>query len=401
MSTAAFAANSSARTQPRPRGELTIEHRAKLALSAEDAAAVEMLADARPHVGVFLSSAWLSGFFAEPPAGYDPSVLILREAGALRGFVPLAIRHTPTHSRVSLLGGGMGSDRVDLLAARGYESVCADALMAWLRGEFPRGFVLELRDVPGDSSLWGSIGRAVIDTPARVEFVPREVYAQPYLPLHETSTTIPGDGLEPSDAASLARHRRWLERRCHLRIETLTDVEDVQQTFDVLVGLLRSRWGSSRSALEDPRVQRFHRRVLPLLLRDGRLRMVRLVGGMRTIAVFYGVASRSGDVSSHRAPSAPRWWGYYLAGYDREWARRIHLGRIALAAGIDLASKEGAREFDFLKGPERVKYIWPVRERVTIDADVYSRDRGPRLVCAARAARLALAALARAFRDPS
>src|SRR6266545_1427384 len=94
---------------------------------------------------------------------------------------------------------------------------------------------------------------------------------------------------------------------------------------------------------------------------------------------------------------APRWWGYYLAGYDREWAGRIHLGRVALGAAIDLAAKEGAREFDFLNGPERVKYLWPVRERVTIDADVYSRDRGPRLMSAARAARIALGALARSL----
>lgn len=400
MSTAAFATSRSASAQPRPRGELTIDHRANLAWSAEDAAAIETLADARPDVGVFLSSAWLSGFFAEPPAGYEPSVLALREAGAIRGFAPLAIRRTLTHARVSLLGGGLGSDRVDLLAARGYESACADALMTWLRGEFPRGFVLELRDVPGDSSLWGAIGRAANDTPARVVLVPREVYALPYLSLPESSTTITGAALEPGGAGSLARHRRWLERRSHLRIETLTDVDDVEHAFDVLVGLLRTRWGSGRSALDDPCVQRFHRRALPLLLREGRLRMVRLVGDMRPIAVFYGVASRAGVASAHPAPGAPRWWGYYLAGYDREWAGRIHLGRVVLAAAIDLAAKEGAREFDFLKGPERVKYLWPVRERVTVDADVYSRDRGPRLMCAARAARIAIGALARSFREP-
>ena len=399
MSTAAIATPNSARTQGQPHGALTIEHRANLAWSPDDAASIESLVDERPHVGVFLSHAWLSGLFAEPPAGFQPSMLILREAGALRGLVPLAISHRLTHTRVSLLGGGLGSDRVDLLAARGYESGCADALMAWLRGEFPRGFVLELRDVPGDSALWGAIGRAASDTPSRVTLVPREVYALPYLPLCE-NPMMASSAPEPSDPASLARHRRWLERRCRLRIETVADADEVQQTFDVLVGLLRSRWGSGRSALEEPRVQRFHRQVLPLLLREGRLRMVRFIGDMRPIAVYYGMASRSSDVSSHRGSTAPRWWGYYLAGYDREWAGRIHLGRVALAAAIDLAVKDGAREFDFLKGPEPVKYLWPVRERITVDADVYSRMRGPALTSAARAARIAIGALARSLRGP-
>jgi hypothetical protein len=303
-----------------------------------------------------------------------------------------------THTRVSLLGGGVGSDRVDLLAARGYERACADALMAWLRREFPRGFVLELRDVPADSPLWGAVGRAASDTPSHVTLVPREVNALPYLPLCE-NPMAPVAAPEPSDPASLARHRRWLERRGHLRIETVADSDQVQQTFDVLVGLLRSRWGSG-SALEDPRVQRFHRRVLPLLLREGRLRMVRFLADMRPVAVYYGVASRSSDVSSHRGSTAPRWWGYYLAGYDREWAGRIHLGRVALAAAIDLAVKDGAREFDFLKGAEPVKYLWPVRERITVDADVYSRMRGPALTSAARAARIAIGALARSLCGP-
>ncbi|HEY7188688.1 MAG TPA: hypothetical protein VH436_19165, partial [Vicinamibacterales bacterium] len=103
MSTAAVVTTNAARPQPRPRGELTVEHRASLKWLPEDAAAAESLADDRPHVGMFLSQAWLSGFFEEPPAGYEPSVLILREAGALRGFVPLAINQRLTHTRVSLL----------------------------------------------------------------------------------------------------------------------------------------------------------------------------------------------------------------------------------------------------------------------------------------------------------
>jgi CelD/BcsL family acetyltransferase involved in cellulose biosynthesis len=359
-------------------------------LSPEDVAAVDRLGDTRPHVGVFLSRAWLSGFFAEPPRGYEPSLLILREGGVLRGIVPLAIQQRMTHTRVSLLGGGMGSDRVDLLAARGYEAACADRVMGWLHSECRRGYILELRDVPDDSPLWGAIGRT------GTVLVPREVYAVPHLPLHESHHASALEGGEPS---TLARHRRWLERRCHLRIETLTDPDDVMKAFEVLTALLRSRWGQAQSALDNPRLQRFHRHVLPLLLRDGRLRMVRLLADMRPIAVFYGLASRPIE-GGHRGPSANRWWGYYLAGYDRAWAGRIHLGRVALAAAIDLAAKDGATEFDFLKGPERMKYLWPVRERITVDADVYSRARGPRLTCAARTARTSLGALMRSVHDP-
>jgi len=114
--------------------------------------------------------------------------------------------------------------------------------------------------------------------------------------------------------------------------------------------------------------------------------MIRLSADARTIAVFYGLASG-------------RWWGYYLAGYDREWAGRIHLGQIALATAIEFASKEGATEFDFLKGADRVKYLWPVRERATLDADVYSEGSGAQFKRVTRATRDAAAALAKSGRD--
>ena len=147
----------------------------------------------------------------------------------------------------------------------------------------------------------------------------------------------------------------------------------------------------AESALDRPGTRRFHRHVLPLLLREGRLRMIGVLADMRPIAAFYGLASAGVGKN--------RWWGYYLAGYDRDWAGRIHLGQITLASAIDLASHDGAAEFDFLKGAERIKYLWPVRERVTMDADIYSRESGAQLTRATRATRDAAAALAKSARD--
>ncbi|HET9363241.1 MAG TPA: GNAT family N-acetyltransferase, partial [Vicinamibacterales bacterium] len=188
-------------------------------------------------------------------------------------------------------------------------------------------------------------------------------------------------------ARTLGKHRRWLEGRGRLTIEVLRERGDVISAFESLVGFLRARWqgATHRSALDDPRAQRFHRHVLPLLLGEGRLRMLRVTSDLRTVAVFYGIASA-------------RWWGYYLAGYDREWAGRIHLGQLTLAAAIDAAAREGAMEFDFLKGVERVKYLWPVRDRITMDADVYSAQPASQFARAGHATRTVAAALVKSAR---
>jgi hypothetical protein len=362
---------------------LSLAVRRDLAWSLADITALDALVRARPGVGVFLTPAWLSGFLAEPPAGFEPSILVLLERGALRGIAPLGLRQTSTHVRVTLLGGGTGSDRVDLLGARGYEAIFSDMFLNWLDDSFgSKGFVLELRDVPGDSAIWGAIRRASMEKRFPLVLVPREVHALPYLTLDEAPSIR--DALSPYSATSSARHRRLLERRGVLKVTVLRDADSVLMTFDELVQLLHARWGEG-SVLHDLRRRRFHRHVLPLLSRDGKLRMIRLTVGERPIAVFYGLATGS-------------WWGYYLSGYDRAWAGRIHLGQITLDVAIDLAVNQGAAEFDFLKGAERIKYHWPVRDRMTVDADVYSGKPGAQFSRAIRATRETAGALANAAR---
>lgn len=360
-------------------GHITVEIKRNLDLQPSDAAAMDALIAGRPHVGVFASRAWLAGLFAEPPLGVEPMLVLFRDGDTLRGVAPIAVRHSRTHVRLLMLGGGAESDRVDLLAARGFETACADAFMAWIADTCGRrGFVIELRDVPSESPLWGAVHRVNDEGTRRLAFHPRDIQTLPYLDLAESRN---------ESLTSLDKHRRMLERRGRLRIELLQDPSDALAAFTSLTEFLHARWSGAgqRSALDAPRTDRFHRRVIPLLLRDGRLRMIRISIDMRTVAVFYGMAI--GD-----------WWGYYLAGYDRKWAGRIHLGQITLATAIEWAAREGAREFDFLKGVERVKYLWPVRERSAVDADAYSAHWGSQLDRAAQSSRDVAAAVVKSAR---
>jgi CelD/BcsL family acetyltransferase involved in cellulose biosynthesis len=380
---------------------LTVDLRSNLDLRPEDAAALDTLIEGRPQTGVFLSRAWLSGFFLERPRGVEPAIVMLREGSALRAVVPIAIRPAMTCVRVALLGGGLRSDRVDLLAARGFEAAASDAFLAWLGRSFgPKGFVLELRDVPGDSPLWGALHRAGKERPPRLALAPRQIHALPYLDLTEASSRVAHEAYPDRVTHSLDKHRRLLEGRCRFRIEMLEESGEVMAAFELLVQLLHARWHGhgNGSALDDVAAQRFHRHAIPLLLREGRLRMIRLSADMRTIAVCYGLAAGVPRVPAASGPARGGWWGYYLAGYDREWAGGIHLGRIALATAIELASQEGAAEFDFLNGAERVRHLWPVRERVTVDADLYSGKAGAQLNRLSRASRDASVALARSAR---
>jgi CelD/BcsL family acetyltransferase involved in cellulose biosynthesis len=366
---AATEASPVVQSRPSTRGDgpLTIESRSDVNWSAHDRAALETLMQERPHVSAFLSPAWLSGLCAAPPHGFDPVVLVFRQDGVLRGLVPLAIRTTFTGTHVGLLGGGYRSDRVDLLSTRGYEPALSDMLLEWLDNAFGRsGYVLQLRDVPTDSALWGAIRRAVEEKRRPFVLAPREVHTVPYLPFDEQHVGSPRERADK--AASIARHRRMLEQRGCTRIEILHEEHAVLEALETLARLLHARWGQGRSVLDNAQALAFHRHVVPRLLAEGRLRMLQISVDRHPVAVCYLLAVGSDE----RRGGPGKWFGYFLAGYDRQWAGRIHLGRLTVVAGMEAAMREGAREFDFLKGCERSKYYWPVRERTTIDADVYS-----------------------------
>jgi hypothetical protein len=84
---------------------LSVDVKTSAELPLEDAAALDVLIAERPEVGVFLSRAWLSGFFEEPSPAFEPLLVLFRGDGRLRGIVPIAVRRGFTHSSVRLPRG--------------------------------------------------------------------------------------------------------------------------------------------------------------------------------------------------------------------------------------------------------------------------------------------------------
>ena len=273
----------------------------------------------------------------------------------------------------------------DLLAAL-IETACSDLFLSWLGVSFgKRAFTFELRDVPAESPLWGALLRANAEHTRLLALQPRDIYTLPYLDLAGSALRAGAGGFPPGPSLkSLDKHRRWLEHRGRLRIELLRDPGEALAAFETLTELLHARWQGqgAGSALDSPRARRFHRHVIPLLLADGRLRMIRISIDMRTVAVLTGWRSADG--------------GDYLAGYDRPMGRPS-TGQITLASAIDLASREGAAEFDFLKASSG-QVFWPVRERASMDADASSHHFGSQFSRAVWASREAAAGFAKSAR---
>jgi CelD/BcsL family acetyltransferase involved in cellulose biosynthesis len=102
-------------------------------------------------------------------------------------------------------------------------------------------------------------------------------------------------------------------------------------------------------------VQKAHRETAPALLSLGILRLYGLRLADRIVASFYGF--------THLTAGKRRVY-YYLGGFDPAFAR-LSVGMLMIDHAVREAIRDGAVEFDFLRGREAYKYRWGAKDRLT------------------------------------
>jgi CelD/BcsL family acetyltransferase involved in cellulose biosynthesis len=147
--------------------------------------------------------------------------------------------------------------------------------------------------------------------------------------------------------------KRRAERDGRARIERVRDERGLDKALATLFALHRARWEArgEKGVLCDANVQNFHRAAARGLLKRGLLRLYTLLWESRTAAVLYGFLWRE------RAY-------YYISGFDPS-LERYSLGTLLIGHFLEEAAREGAREFDFLRGRESYKYRWGAVDRST------------------------------------
>ncbi|WP_181176505.1 GNAT family N-acetyltransferase [Mesorhizobium sp. B2-3-5] len=154
-----------------------------------------------------------------------------------------------------------------------------------------------------------------------------------------------------------ARRRRQL-RRAHQaarrrdRVDIRRAEADPETFLGQLIRLHVARWyGQGGGVLADAATREFHRNALPRLAAEGLARCWLIEIGDSVVGAYYGFHH------SRRAYA-------YLGGFDPAYAGESP-GAILIGHAIGEAFREGAREFDFLRGQESYKYGWGALDRWT------------------------------------
>ncbi|WP_292421598.1 GNAT family N-acetyltransferase [Mesorhizobium sp.] len=162
-----------------------------------------------------------------------------------------------------------------------------------------------------------------------------------------------------------ARRRRQLRRAQRAaqrrgRVSIGRSEADPETFVAQLARLHGARW-SGQGVLTGAAL-RFHRMALPRLIANGLARCWLIGIDGAVVGAYYGFHHRG------RAYA-------YLGGYDPAYADESP-GAILIGKAIGEAAREGAREFDFLRGRESYKYGWGAVDRWTVQR-VWTRSAAP------------------------
>jgi CelD/BcsL family acetyltransferase involved in cellulose biosynthesis len=293
-----------------------------------------------PAATPFQSPAWLIPWWREIGGG-ELRVLAARAGDRLVGLLPMYLQHAGRGGKLLPLGIAI-SDYLDGLFEEGVGPIAAEAMLRRLseHNDWQR---CELHPLRSGSPLLEA------RVPARCT---DEVLAfEPCLVVE-----VPAGARELSDVLpskirdNLRYFRGRAERVGRLSFETAT-AATLSEFLEALFRLHDARWHRLRQpgVLSDPAIRRFHRAAAPLLLNSGLLRLHVLRLDERIVAVMHALCAKD------RAYC-------YLCGFDPELGA-LSPGTLILGHSIWQAVQEGAHEVDFLRGQERFKYFWGVRER--------------------------------------
>lgn len=321
-------------------GELRVEEVASAAgLDALAPAWTRLWCDAA-GASPFQSPAWLIPWWRHFGQG-QLVVLCARERDELRGLLPLYLYDEPPLCKLLPLGIG-NSDWLDVIGAPGHEREVARTLLAAIAQRAHRFDVCDLQPLPAASLLLRTEAPGLADE--RVALEPCPVLRLP--------GSVAGlDGTLPKPMRQNLRYcRRRAEKQGRLRFETAHD-GNLHELLEALFDLHGARWRRQGrpGVLADDAVRAFHREATPALLAFGVLRLHGLRLGERIVAVLYGFAAR------HR-------FYHYLLGFDPDLGA-LSPGTLLIGRALEEAVREGAQEFDFLRGREAYKYRWGARDR--------------------------------------
>jgi CelD/BcsL family acetyltransferase involved in cellulose biosynthesis len=291
-----------------------------------------------PEKTPFQSPVWLIPWWCTFEPGLL-SVVTVRRNGLLVALAPLYLEQSSLGRRLLPIGIST-SDHLDVLVDPAWENESGRLLTSFLTRQDFLDMICFEELAPAATAL-----RLAFPGHWAREARPQSAYPVLALPTRaeELGQCVPAQKL---------RKLRMARRRIGSCADIVAiEPETAGQYLQDLFRLHSARWNSRGEAglFADEAVKCFHERALPGLVAARLVRLYVLQIGHRTVGVYYGFFD-------DRCAFA------YLGGFDPAFAFASP-GTILIGHAIEQAVREGATEFNFLRGREQYKYEWGAVDR--------------------------------------
>ena len=301
---------------------------------------------------LFLTWEWLSTWWKHLAGDRRLAILALRHGGRLVALAPFGLRPPSLSGRrplavLEFLGTGcVGSDYLDLIVRRGYESEARGAFASALAEE---RLVLDWAQLRRGSCAAAGVAA---DLGAKNWSVSETVTNTcPFIPLAGMSWEAYLATLGAEHRYNF--HRKWkrLNRDHRVQFEQAHTEEQCRESINLVMELHNMRWrdrGGS-DAFDTPGLVEFHREFSQLALERGWLRLYVLRLDRKPAACLYGFLYGGT-------------FYFYQSGFDAAYGKES-VGLVSMGLSIQNAIGEGAEEFDLLHGDEEYKSHWSRQRR--------------------------------------
>ncbi|MDB6124122.1 MAG: hypothetical protein JWQ71_3115 [Pedosphaera sp.] len=261
----------------------------------------------------------------------------------LVGLAPLIFRTEQSVRTLFLMGTGI-TDYLDGIWDPEFQDDCGQAMLAYLISNHHRWDVCDFQELRAGSTLLKA-------GPIPTEWS-EEIAIQNNCPSLKLAPNDEGlcRSIPPQQLKNFRYYQRRIEKMGQVHIDWATE-SNLEELLEALFQLHGARWAirGCSGVLAETGIQRFHAEAAAALLSRGVLRLYGLRLNQKIIASYYGFLDKE------RAY-------FYLGGFDPAW-ERLSPGMVLVGYAMEEAAREGAKEFDFLRGEEAYKYKWGAKDR--------------------------------------
>lgn len=310
------------------------------------------LLEASAADSLFLTWEWLFTWWRHCAEGRTLWLVTVRSDGQLVGIAPLALaqpslaRLVPLRTLEFLGTGSVGSDYLDVIARRGFESM---VLLALSRRLADHSLIIRLAQLDRTTGLAWELGRQLGQHGWRASSAATEVC--PYIDLRGLDWQAYLEGRGAALRYNYRRRLRTLAQQGPVTFERAETPSGRRESLGRLLAFHLRRWDrrGGSDAFHRADLVAFHEELSALALCRGWLRLFTLRVGEKPLAEFYCFRYRDTLL-------------FYQQGFDEQYAKQS-VGLIAMGFAIRRAIEERAERFDLLHGRESYKFQWAAQTR--------------------------------------